>query len=133
MWSSRCGATGSVASLEHWDTDSISSPAQWVKDPVWPQLRRKLQLCLMSETWPGNSICHRVVKKVGEKKKEYARVPWLCLSLEGHCLLSACNATSDSREIHSFLGLPKSYRQRAHLMLPVGLPWERKTKLSQSC
>ena len=26
-WSSRCGATGSAVSLEHWDTGSVPSPA----------------------------------------------------------------------------------------------------------
>ena len=31
-WSSHCGATGSVTSPEHWDTDSIPSLAQWVNE-----------------------------------------------------------------------------------------------------
>ena len=30
--SSHCGAVGSVASWENWDTGSIPSPTHWVKD-----------------------------------------------------------------------------------------------------
>ena len=35
-----CGATGLAASLEPWDAGWIPSPAQWVKEPVLPQLQR---------------------------------------------------------------------------------------------
>lgn len=37
--SSRCGAAGSVASLEHQDTGLIPSPAQQIKDLALPQLQ----------------------------------------------------------------------------------------------
>ena len=35
--SSHCGARGSAASLQCWDTGSIPVPAQWVKDQALPQ------------------------------------------------------------------------------------------------
>ena len=41
---------GFMASLEHWNTGSIPSLAQWVKGPVLLQLR------LRSHPWPGSSI-----------------------------------------------------------------------------
>ena len=37
----RCGAPESAASWEPWDAGSIPSPAQWVKDQGFPQLRLK--------------------------------------------------------------------------------------------
>ena len=39
LGSSYCGATGLVASLQHWDAGSTPSPAQWVKDPVLLKLQ----------------------------------------------------------------------------------------------
>ena len=44
------------------------SLAQWVKDPVLPQLHLRSQLQLGSDPWPGNSICHRAAKKKKKKK-----------------------------------------------------------------
>ena len=38
-----------------------------LKDPALPQLRRRSQLQLGSDPWPGNSICYEVAKK--KKKK----------------------------------------------------------------
>ena len=62
-----CGTTGSAVSQERWDTGSIPSPAQWVKDPAL--LRFRLWLWLRSDPWPGNSMCcgvakHEKIKKV---------------------------------------------------------------------
>ena len=61
------GARGSSASLEPWGIGSIPGPAQWVKDPVLPQLWHRSQLELGSDSWPGNSIRHGAAKN--EKKK----------------------------------------------------------------
>ena len=69
VWSSPCGTMGWAVSWEHWDTDSISSLAQWVKDPVLLQLRLRSWLRLGSDSWPGNSICCGVAKKEKEKKQ----------------------------------------------------------------
>ena len=40
-----------------WDTGSIPSQAQWVRDPdlAWPQLHHRSQRRLGSDPWPGNS------------------------------------------------------------------------------
>ena len=54
---------GLAASWERWDTGSIPSLAQWVKDPVL--LKSKLHLG--SGPWPKNSMCLGVAKKRGEK------------------------------------------------------------------
>ena len=34
---SYCGAIGLAVTLEHWDTGSLPSPAQWVKNLALPQ------------------------------------------------------------------------------------------------
>ena len=43
-----------------------------LKDPALPQVQQRLQLCLKSDPWPGNSICIRAAKK-GEKKRKNGR------------------------------------------------------------
>ena len=56
-------------SLELQNTDSVLSPAQWLKESGFPQLWQRSQLWLGSDLWPGKSIRHGVVKKrKGEKK-----------------------------------------------------------------
>ena len=67
-------ATGWTASLECWDTGSIPSPAQWVKDLVLPQLWYRLQLWLRSDPWPGNSIGRKAAKK-GKKNLPHKALP----------------------------------------------------------
>ena len=56
-----------MVSLESWDTGSIPSLAQWVKDPIL--LWYRWQLWLKSDL--ENSICHEnsVAKKEKIKKK----------------------------------------------------------------
>ena len=53
LWSSYCGARGSVASLWHQVSGLIPSPAQWVKDPVLPQLGACHNCGLNLITGPG--------------------------------------------------------------------------------
>ena len=71
--SSRCGAMG-MMSLEYWDTGSILSPTQGVKDLVLPYLWRRSQLQLRSDPWPGNSICHGAAKKENKQTKKPRKV-----------------------------------------------------------
>ena len=68
--SSCCVTIGSVASLQRWDTGSIPSPAQWVKDPVLPQLWHRSPLWFGSEPWPGNSKCREAAKTKQNKTKQ---------------------------------------------------------------
>ena len=58
-----CGAVGSMVSLERWPAALVPGPAQWVKDPTFPQLWFRLQLWLGSDPWPGTSMCHGAAKK----------------------------------------------------------------------
>ena len=65
---------GSAASWECWDTGLIpSSAAQWVEDPVLPQLQLRSRLWLGPDPWPWNSICHGAAKKEKKKKAKIAR------------------------------------------------------------
>ena len=45
------------------------SPAQWVKDPVLPQLWCRFQLRLGSDPWPGKSICRKAAKRENKTKQ----------------------------------------------------------------
>lgn len=49
---------------------SFSRVAQWVGDLALPQLQLRFRLQLGSDSLPGNSICHRAVKKRKKKKKK---------------------------------------------------------------
>ena len=42
---------GLAASWQHWDEGLTPGPAQWIKDPVLPQLQPRLQLQLGSDPW----------------------------------------------------------------------------------
>ena len=73
FWSSLCGAAGSAASLEHWDTGLTPSPAQWVKDLALLELWLRSQLWLRSDPllWGGQ-------KKKKKIKKKFSNMPhWL--------------------------------------------------------
>ena len=65
--SSRCGSTGSAASLQHRGAGLIPGPAQWLKDPVLPQLQCRSQRQLRSDPWLANSVGRRAAEK--EKKR----------------------------------------------------------------
>ena len=69
--SSHCGTMGLVVSWECRDADSISGPAQWVKDPALPQLWLRQQLQLKPDPQPGNSLCSRTAKKRKNKNTVY--------------------------------------------------------------
>ena len=70
--SSGCGAMRLTASWEHWDTGSIPSLAQWVKDPVVLQLWLRSGIWLESDPWHGNSRCQEAAQK---ENKNHQNVP----------------------------------------------------------
>ena len=61
LWYNRIGGVSGVL-----DAGSILGLAQWVKNMALLQLQHRLQLQLVSDLWPGNSIWCRVAKKEKE-------------------------------------------------------------------
>ena len=81
------GATELVASLERWDTGSISSPAQWVRDPAL--LWHRSKLWLWSDPWPRNSEVPKKGRKEGGKERRSTKAFFLvslCVFLVFFCL-----------------------------------------------
>ena len=74
IWSSRYGATGLAACLEHWDMALIPGPAQWVKDLALPQLQGGSQLWLRSDPWPRHSVWCRAAKKDKKKRSHLSTI-----------------------------------------------------------
>ena len=71
---------GSAPSLEPWDAG--------LKDPVLPQLWRRLKVRLRSDLWPGNSMCHREAKKEEKKRKEKKKKDQpKCIKVKSHMKL----------------------------------------------
>ena len=95
LWSSRCGTTGPEVSLEHRNAGLIPSPAQWVKDPVLPQLQLRSQLRLGSDPWPENSTCHGVTKTQTNRQTKPLDVT--CIHEEGRLLKSYQNLEIGSK------------------------------------
>ena len=61
---------GSTESLKHWDTGSIPSLAQRVKDPAMLQLWHRSQMQLRSDPCPGNFVRCGDQKRKKKKKGE---------------------------------------------------------------
>ena len=86
------GTIGSVAFWELWDTGSIPSPAQWVKDHALLQLWLRGQVQLRSNPWPrksGNSMLWGSIspqKKSGKKILENSKMLNLNLPFPGSYL-----------------------------------------------
>ena len=76
--SSCCGTMGSGASRECWDSGSIPSLAQCVKDLALPQLKLRSWLRLTSDPVPGAPYA-KGWPKMKEKKKEKIACKWLFL------------------------------------------------------
>ena len=92
---------GLMAPWECWKKDLIPGLAQWVKDMALLQLWLRLQLQLGSDSWPRNSICHGVVKKI--KKIKYITNKDLLYSTENYTQYFVVTYKGKESEKKSFM------------------------------
>ena len=84
--SSCCGATASVASLQHWNAGLIPGLAQWVKDLALPQLQRRSRLGLDLIPDQGTPYSCEMTKPTTATKYKHFRIN--LLGKPGYCIMN---------------------------------------------